>query len=118
MSLLSDVSLRVERLTPSLGARVTGVDVSRPLDQETVDALRNLLLTHKLLVFPQQDLDADTQVAFAQRFGELTANHPVTPPLDADHPQVWQIETRRASPAPSGPQARERRRGAGPGSPR
>jgi len=94
MTLTTAVALEAERLTPALGARVSGVDLRQPLEQATVDEVRRLLLEHKLLVFPGQSLTADTQVAFARRFGELTANHPVTPPLDAEHPQVWQIETR------------------------
>lgn len=88
------LALEVQRLTPAIGARVVGLDLSADLDAATVAHLRHLLLEHKLLVFPGQALTADTQVAFAQRFGRLTANHPVTPPLDAEHPQVWQIETR------------------------
>jgi taurine dioxygenase len=94
MSPSTAVTLHIERLTPAIGARVSGVDIAAPLDDATVGHLRRLLLEHKFLLFPDQDLTADTQVAFARRFGELTANHPVTPPLDAKHPEVWQIETR------------------------
>lgn len=87
-------ALRIQRISPALGARVTGIDLSQDLDDDTVGKLRKLLLDNKFLVFPDQNLTPDTQVAFASRFGELTANHPVTPALDAEHPQVWQIETR------------------------
>ena len=88
------IALRVERLTPAIGARISGIDIASDLHEITVAELRSLLLEHKLLVFPGQALTPDTQVAFASRFGELTPNHPITPPLDAEHPQVWQIETR------------------------
>ncbi len=88
------LALSVSRLTPAIGARVPGIDLSQELDDAAVTHLRHLLLEHKLLIFPDQHLTPDTQVAFARRFGELTANHPVTPPLDAEHPEVWQIETR------------------------
>ncbi len=88
------LALRVQRITPALGARVEDIDLSEELDEATVSELRRLLLEHKLLIFPAQHLVPDTQIAFARRFGSLTANHPVTPPLDAEHPEVWQIETR------------------------
>lgn len=88
------LALRVSRITPAIGAHIDGIDISEELDEATVDELRRLLLEHKLLIFGGQHLTPDTQIAFARRFGELTANHPVTPPLDAEHPEVWQIETR------------------------
>lgn len=88
------LALRVQRITPALGARVEGIDLRDDLEGAMVAELRHLLLEHKLLVFPGQQLEPDSQVRFARRFGELTANHPVTPPLDAQHPEVWQIETR------------------------
>ena len=88
------LALRVQRITPALGARVEGVDLRDDLDARAVAELRHLLHEHKLLIFPGQRLEPDTQVRFARRFGDLTANHPVTPPLDAQHPEIWQIETR------------------------
>ncbi len=52
-----------------LGARVTGLDLSEPLSTETVAALRQALLEHCVLVFPQQRLPDEEQVRFTGYFG-------------------------------------------------
>ena len=86
-------TLRSRRLSATIGARVTGVDLSQPLPPADREALWSLLLSHKVLVFPGQHLDADTQVAFARQFGDLTPSHPVMAAVDDDHPEVWEIDS-------------------------
>ncbi len=83
----------VHRLSTTFGARIDGVDLRTPLDETGRAHLWQLLLDHKVLVFPAQALDSDGQVAFASQFAELTASHPVMAPVDADHPQIWQIDS-------------------------
>ncbi len=49
----------------------------RSLDESTVTAINDALLTHKVIFFrDQHDLDDDGQLAFAQRLGTTTAAHP------------------------------------------
>ena len=50
--------LKVEPIDATLGARVTGVDLSS-LDEATFDALYALLLEYGVLVFPAQHLSDD-----------------------------------------------------------
>jgi taurine dioxygenase len=66
--------LRVRRLGYALGAEVTGVDLSRRLDEATVAEIRRLMLDHVVLCFPQQNLEAEALKAFCSRFGELENN--------------------------------------------
>jgi alpha-ketoglutarate-dependent taurine dioxygenase len=68
-------TLRVEALTPVIGAEIAGVDLGKPLDRAVRDELYALLLTHKVLFFRDQDISRDQQLAFAGNFGELYA-HP------------------------------------------
>ena len=58
---------KVEPQQP-IGAIVTGVDLSGPVDHE---ALRDALADHGVLAFPDQHLDDDAFVAFLEGFGEL-----------------------------------------------
>lgn len=61
-------------ITPTgsaLGVRVTGVDLSAPLSAETVSALTQAWLDHIVLIFPDQQLTQEQQLAFAANFGEL-----------------------------------------------
>src|SRR4051812_32085494 len=51
------------------GARVTGVDLSHPLDADTVRALRGSWLEHHVLAFPDQDIDDDDLERFTTAFG-------------------------------------------------
>lgn len=63
---------RSEKLSPRLGAAVTGLDAAAPLDAAGFAALRAAWLDHGgLLVLRDQDLSPDSHVAFARRFGPL-----------------------------------------------
>ena len=55
----------------SLGAEVRGLDLSRPLDAGTRDALVQAWLEHLVLLFRGQALTAETQRAFCEQFGPL-----------------------------------------------
>ncbi|KRD20568.1 taurine catabolism dioxygenase [Mycobacterium sp. Root265] len=70
-------SLDVVKLGAHIGARIDGVRLSADLDESTVAAINDALLTHKVIFFRHQDdLDDDGQLAFAQRLGTTTAAHP------------------------------------------
>ncbi|HEX4492258.1 MAG TPA: TauD/TfdA family dioxygenase [Acidimicrobiia bacterium] len=84
--------LDVTRLSPSLGAEVRGVDLASDLSDETVAEIRAIWLEHQVVFFPDQQLDPDSQVAFASRFGEVTEAHPVEPPMEGQT-QVHAIDS-------------------------
>ncbi|MGY1772873.1 TauD/TfdA dioxygenase family protein [Blastococcus sp. SYSU D00813] len=83
--------LAVERLGASHGARITGVDLATASD-ETLAAVRAALTEHKVLFFPAQSLDPDSQVRLGRRLGELTPSHPVVRGLDDDHPEIYSLD--------------------------
>ena len=68
---LAAAALKVETLSPALGAAVTGLDLRKPLDDATVSALLQAWHRHLVLVFPGQALEEDDQIRFARHFGEL-----------------------------------------------
>lgn len=84
--------LDVRPLTPALGAEIHGVDCAGPLDDEIIAAIRKVWLERLVVFFPNQHLDADQQVAFAARFGEVTEGHPVEP-LIAERPELQPIDS-------------------------
>lgn len=61
-------------VTRHIGAEVTGLDLSKPLDEEQVALVRKGLLDHLVLFFREQDITDDEHLAFAMRFG--TINEP------------------------------------------
>lgn len=61
-------------LTPggdALGARITGLDLARPLSREDFAFVLRAIAAHGVLCFPDQALDPAAQAAFSRRFGEL-----------------------------------------------
>jgi taurine dioxygenase len=86
--------IEIQKVTAHIGARVTGVDISKPLDDVTVSALRAALNQHKALVFDDVDLDDEGQQAFARHFGDLTTAHPTVPAVDGS-PNVLPVDSER-----------------------
>lgn len=61
----------IDPMTPHTGAVVSGVDLSRELDAETVAAIRAAVLRHGVLFFRDQDITREQTAAFLARFGPL-----------------------------------------------
>ncbi|MGI9592687.1 MAG: TauD/TfdA dioxygenase family protein, partial [Myxococcota bacterium] len=73
-------------LAGALGAEIHGVELSKPLDAETFEAVHGALVEHHVLVFRNQELSRPEQLDFARRFGEPEV-HPIANGL-AEHPEV------------------------------
>jgi alpha-ketoglutarate-dependent taurine dioxygenase len=85
--------LEIQRLEPSIGARVHGVDLSRATDVQ-VRAIRAALAEYKVLFFAgQHDLHPDGQIALGRRLGEVTESHPVVPGVDEQHPEIYALDS-------------------------
>ena len=76
---MTEPHLSVERLTPAIGARITGIDVGRACSRALLDRLYALLLEHLVLFLPEQTLTPAALLAFAETFGELDTPHHVYP---------------------------------------
>ena len=85
-------SLDIRRVSPTIGAEIRGIDISQPLSEDTIAAIRAAWLEHLVVFFPDQHLTPDQQVAFAERFGEVTEGHPVEPSLEG-YKQVLPIDS-------------------------
>ena len=85
--------LEIERLEPTIGARVHGVDLSTATDAQ-VRAVRAALAEYKVLFFAgQHDLHPDSQIALGRRLGEVTESHPVVPGVDREHPEIYALDS-------------------------
>ncbi len=62
--------MKIEPTSPAVGARITGVDLSREMDDAMFDAIHRAWLDHHVLVFPGQDFSEEDQVRFTEHFGE------------------------------------------------
>jgi alpha-ketoglutarate-dependent 2,4-dichlorophenoxyacetate dioxygenase len=65
------MTISVRQLHPLFVGEVSGVDIAKPLDAETIAELNRAIDQYAVLVFHDQRLDNDSQMAFAEQFGEL-----------------------------------------------
>ena len=63
------VRLKVEPSGQACGARVTGLDLSRPIGPELAAEIRSAWLEHRVLAFPGQPANDDTLEAFSRAMG-------------------------------------------------
>ena len=79
----------VKPVTPRIGAEITGIDLSKPLDRQTFHEVHDALKDHCVLFFRDQPLDHDSHKAFGRLFGELHV-HPAIPGPPG-HPEIVPI---------------------------
>ena len=82
--------LDVQRQAGSLGAIVTGVDLSKPVSDETFAAIRDAFLTHQVICLRgQQAMTTQNQLDFSRRWGNISV-HPYVPSIEG-YPGVMKI---------------------------
>lgn len=63
-----------EPTAPSVGAEISGIDLSRPLSDRQFEAVRRALGTYGVIFFRNQDISPADHLAFAKRFGDININ--------------------------------------------
>ncbi len=81
--------IEVVPMLGALGAEIRGVDLSKPLDDESFGEIKRAFLEHQVIAFRDQKLDPEDQLAFCRRFGEIDT-YPFVKPLEG-HPGVIPI---------------------------
>ena len=62
--------IKVRALSPAIGAEIMGVDLSQPIDDATKQKLLDIWHENLVILLRDQNLDEDSQVRFADAFGE------------------------------------------------
>jgi taurine dioxygenase len=65
------VAIEVIPSGDALGARIEGVDLTRPLDDATFEAVRDAFYEHEVVYFRGRPLTDADHIRFSERFGEL-----------------------------------------------
>lgn len=81
--------IEISPVAGALGAEISGVDLSQPLDAETVAAIRQALLDHLVIFFRDQQLDPKSYMAFAKCFG-TPIEYPLVKGIDG-YPEITEI---------------------------
>jgi len=79
--------ITITRLSQHLGARISGIDLSQPLADDTFTQIHQAFFDHEVVVFPQQRLTPQQQIAFTRRFGVLE-EHVRKEARLAGHPEI------------------------------
>ena len=67
-------NLEIRRVGVFLGARITGIDLTKALDEATVEALKLAHAQHGVLVFPNQVISSEDLRRFGRYFGNLSVH--------------------------------------------
>ena len=67
------MSVKMRQIGPCFAAEVDGIDMRKPLSAEEVKAVHDGMNEYAVLVFHDQDLDDEQQLAFSRSLGELEA---------------------------------------------
>ena len=79
--------LTAHRTGNTMGAEVTGADLSQPMDAATFEKILAMFLEHKVLVFRSQTVTAPQFLAWARRFGRPEP-HVLDQFHHPDHPDI------------------------------
>jgi alpha-ketoglutarate-dependent sulfate ester dioxygenase len=84
-------ALTIHPLQPTIGAKISGVDLRQPLDPAVRDQIKAAVLEYKVVFFRNQELDRDQHAAFAAQFGPLYTHPSVNKPYEEKVPALHQI---------------------------
>jgi len=88
-------TMRVDKLTPIIGAEIAGVDLAGPLSNRTVDEIHRALAENIVIFFRDQHITPQQHLAFGRLFGELHV-HPAAP-HEPGEPALMKIHADRNS---------------------
>lgn len=80
----------VRRIGKHLGAEISGVDLSQPLDDDLFAQVANAFFDNEVIFFRNQKIPPERQVAFTRRFGVLEQHVRKESRLDG-HPEILVI---------------------------
>ncbi len=81
--------IRVEPLSPALGAKVYGVDLAGPLDESSVAEIRRAFLSHLVIFFRDQAMTPEQFLRFARTMGE-PSEYPMVKGMD-EYPEITEV---------------------------
>lgn len=81
--------IRVEPLSPALGAEVYGVDLAGPLDESSVAEIRRAFLSHLVIFFRDQAMTPEQFLRFARTMGE-PSEYPMVKGMD-EYPEITEV---------------------------
>lgn len=94
-------SIEVRKLHPLFGAEITGVDITRPLSAREFGPIRAAFEEHSVLLFRDQPMDDDKQIAFSENFGPLETTLSANPAAGSKFARQSNLDIETGKPIPS-----------------
>ena len=63
--------MQIKAVSEHVGAEITDVNLAASLSNGAVEKIEDAYNRYSLLIFRDQELSAEQQIAFARRFGEI-----------------------------------------------
>ena len=89
--------MKAHKITPSIGAEITSVDLSAQLTEAVADGLYQALLDHQVIFLRGTDISPAAHMALAESFGEIDAPHPLYPHVEG-FDRIVKLENDSAAP--------------------
>ena len=93
------MSIEIVPTAAALGAEIRGVNLARPIDDETFAAIERAYNDHGVIFFRDQHISPDQHLAFGRKFGDLHV-HPAAP--NEGDPALMRIYADKDSPRANG----------------
>ena len=74
----------------NVGVEVRGFDITQPIDEDTEQTLIALWDEHGILVFRDQEVNPERQIAFSRIFGPLES-HPIEETTSREYPELFML---------------------------
>ncbi len=84
--------VNIHPLGTALGAEITGIDFSRPLDDEALSGIHKALLDHQVVVLREVELPPDQHIRLGERLGEVEV-HTFFPNLGSGYERVSVLDS-------------------------
>ena len=80
-----------QQLTPSLGAEITGIDLSNDLSNEQLNQIYDDLIKYNVIFFRNQKISPEKHIEIAKSLGTIEDPHPIYPHVEG-FPEIVLLE--------------------------
>ena len=88
--------IKIEKFSPTLGAIITGVDLSQKISDAQFNDINQAFLDYQVLFFKdQKEIPPELHIEFGKMFGELHS-HPAAPTMEG-YPEIFEIHAHKDS---------------------
>ena len=89
--------IEVKKITPAIGAEISGVNFSKPIKNKVLDSIYRALIENLVIFFRGTNISPRTHIDFSKNFGVLDEPHQVYPSRKG-YPRIVKLENDKNSP--------------------